>query len=268
MLRTIPRSICQAARPSRPSIGKSCAASILREVPTQPRFAAGRSVRSWTSTTRPRSAGAAGQQVLPSQQLASSSAATQVLVRSKSSMASSAEWEHEGLPVAPLLRGSQELPANLKLAQEAWPEEEDGDGESQQHVCPAAFIGLGSVLSPDGLCGTHDGGSHLSLVSLHRLCLCPYCSSAAGMILLLRVRRLHERRWCWCSWQWQCWRPRQQSMLQLSWGRLSSVLLCVHTSPKVHTRIRPCRLSSPQTDCRQRHPPPPAIQLVLYFVRV
>lgn len=59
-------------------------------------------------------------------------------------MASSAEheWEHEGLPVAPLLRGTQELPANLKLAPEAWPEqgeEAEGDGERHQHDCSAAL---------------------------------------------------------------------------------------------------------------------------------
>lgn len=112
------------------------------------------------------------------QQLPSSSTAMKVLVRSKSSMASSAEWEREGLPVAPLLRGTQELPANLKLAQEAWPEqeEEDGDGESQQRVCPA-FVALRvaldlfvcSVLSRDVLCLGHAWrrGRRLSLSRRH-----------------------------------------------------------------------------------------------------
>lgn len=54
-------------------------------------------------------------------------------VRSSSSVATSRGWEHDGLPVAPLLGGSEKLPANLKLAVEAWPgeeeEEEDDSGE-------------------------------------------------------------------------------------------------------------------------------------------
>eukprot|EP00752_Nemacystus_decipiens_P012433 g11015.t1 len=73
-----------------------------------------------------------GKQAMLSQQFPSSSVVVQVLVRSKSSMASSAEWEREGLPVAPLLSGSQKLPANLKLAQEAWPEAEEGDDAPEE----------------------------------------------------------------------------------------------------------------------------------------
>lgn len=34
-------------------------------------------------------------------------------------------WENERLPVVPVLDGGEKLPSNLKLAVEAWPEEEE-----------------------------------------------------------------------------------------------------------------------------------------------
>lgn len=45
------------------------------------------------------------------------------------------QWGAEGLPVAPVLGDREKLPANLKLAAEAWPEGEDdeeGDEEGDE----------------------------------------------------------------------------------------------------------------------------------------
>lgn len=48
-------------------------------------------------------------------------------------MANSPDWEQESLPVAPVLSGSQQLPSNLTLAEEAWPEqEEEGDEDGEK----------------------------------------------------------------------------------------------------------------------------------------
>lgn len=47
-------------------------------------------------------------------------------------------WEQESMPVAPVLSRSEKLPSNLKLAVEAWPEEEDQeqeDGERSDKAC-------------------------------------------------------------------------------------------------------------------------------------
>lgn len=156
MLRTVPRSICRAVRPSRPPSGKACAACILREQATQLTLVAGQPARSWTSTSRSGKAGRAGHEATLSQQLPSSSIAVQVPVRYKSSVASSLKWEHEGLPVAPLLRDSQKLPSNLTLAQEAWPEQgEEGqeDGERKQPVCSAGWRWV--LAGYLGCAGTH-----------------------------------------------------------------------------------------------------------------
>lgn len=86
-------------------------------------------------------------------------------------MASSREWEQEDLPVAPLLRGSQALPANLKLAQEAWPEQGDEgqeDGERQELL---SFLGcrcvrFGSGLLVNVFSGIHKLLNHTYLLQL------------------------------------------------------------------------------------------------------
>ncbi|CAM9563236.1 unnamed protein product [Pylaiella littoralis] len=133
MLRTVSRSIYQSARSGRPSNSRASTAAAVAPFilktsgATQPTLV-GPSVRRWGSWTS--RAASAGQQQRPTQsqlQFPLSPSAMLVLVRSKSSVASSpAQWEDEGLPVVPVLSDvSQQLPSNLTLAEEAWPEEEE-----------------------------------------------------------------------------------------------------------------------------------------------
>ncbi|CAM9622246.1 unnamed protein product [Scytosiphon promiscuus] len=132
MLRNVPRAICRSARSSRPS---NCAATAVPvgtlEGPE------GRSVRpcgSWTSSTKasPRATTAAQPPRLMQPFPFMTSVAKLPLVRSSSSAATSRGWENEGLPVAPLLSGSETLPSNLKLAVEAWPEAEEGEEQQEE----------------------------------------------------------------------------------------------------------------------------------------
>lgn len=127
MLRSLPRSVCRSARSSRaPDSISSAAAGILET-------RAARSVRpcrSWTAAA----ASSAQRQPRAIHHVAPLTTTADMkfpLVRPMSSLKSS-QWEQEGLPVAPMVSGSEPLPSNLKLAAEAWPTAlEGGEGDAE-----------------------------------------------------------------------------------------------------------------------------------------